>query len=262
MNILFHLLVGIVGYVIFNDIQFLVGSIIIDFPLIYNEFKIRINKKTFNDNEVDKVSKIMYRITHSSFILIPLIFINPFLTLGVAVHQLIDYFSHKNLFSAIPFYPFKFLKVTPVKRKKVLLLSGGYDSVSCFYMINKKDYDYYFFDYGQSYIKQELKAVKYLAEKENIKINIIKKKWKTDIKNRNFMLISCLQELGYDNIMIGTRNILPVFDKYKDSNWLSLKIYGLINRIKIEMPLIGLFKNNIISRIPKNILPKMYTTEK
>ena len=261
MNIIAHLFVGIIGYIITGNVLFLIGRVIPDIPLIYNEYKIRKNKKIFNDKQVDKWSKLFYRIFHSLFILIPAFFIGTYLALGILIHQVIDWFTHRNSFTTIPLYPIKY-QFKKDKLKKALLLSGGYDSVACLYMINKKEYDYFFFEYNQSYVKEELKAVKALARKENIKVNIIKKDWTTDIKNRNFMMISTLQEKGYNHIVIGSRNILPMFDKYKDSNYVYLKLYGFINRIEVELPVAWFSKSKIIKKIPKDILSKLYSTEK
>lgn len=59
------------------------------------------------------------------------------------------------------------------------------------------------------------------------------------------MFISTLTQLGYDEVIIGTRNLLPFFDKYKDSNWFNLKIYQYLLGVYINAPLIGLFKKQI-----------------
>lgn len=149
--------------------------------------------------------------------------------------------------------------------KKAILLSGGYDSVACLVLQFNSNLDnYIFFDYGQSYLKEELKAIKYLENELKVEVKKIKVNWTTDIKNRNFMMISRVCELGYDEIILGTRNILPIFDKYKDSNWLSLKLYGLLLRIKITMPVVLKSKKSVIKIITDSLLDisKLYSTEK
>lgn len=144
--------------------------------------------------------------------------------------------------------------------KTALLLSGGYDSVAC--LIKYRNADLFFFNYNQSYLEQELKSVKYI-ERELLKpVQIIKKDWHTDIKNRNFLMIAELNSLGYNKIIIGTRNLIPLFDKYKDSNWLSLKILSLLFRIKIKMPLVGMSKKEIIAIVKTEFdIKKLYSTE-
>lgn len=149
--------------------------------------------------------------------------------------------------------------------KKAILLSGGYDSVACLILQLTNDLDdFIFFDYGQSYLKEELKAIQYLEKVFEIEVKKIKVNWSTDVKNRNFMMISRLCELGYDEVVLGTRNILPIFDKYKDSNWLSLKLYGLLLRLKIIMPVVMKSKISIKEIITESLLDinKLYSTEK
>lgn len=146
--------------------------------------------------------------------------------------------------------------------KTALLLSGGYDSVLCYFLLNNLDLDLFFFNYGQSYIEQELKSVKELSLFINKDFIVIDKSWYNDIKNRNFLMISELVSLGYNKIIIGSRNFLPLFDKYKDSNLLTLKLFSFIMRIKIITPLVlypkWLIKNKLKKYYP---LEKLYTTE-
>jgi hypothetical protein len=65
--------------------------------------------------------------------------------------------------------------------------------------------------------------------------------------------------MGYDEVIIGTRNIFPLFDKYKDSNWLNIKLYQYLHGCYINMPLIGNFKFQVIKKCNDN---KFYSTEK
>ena len=146
--------------------------------------------------------------------------------------------------------------------KKALLLSGGYDSVASLLIQKDKNFDCIFFDYDQSYIEYELNAVRYI-ESLGFEVKIIKTSWKTDIKNRNFLMILRVSELGYNSIILGTRNILPMFDKYKDSNWLSLKFFGLLTRIKISMPVAIMPKSKIKNIVKSKVdISKLYSTEK
>jgi hypothetical protein len=73
--------------------------------------------------------------------------------------------------------------------------------------------------------------------------------WKTDIQNRNYYLIAEIKKMGYDEVIIGTRNIMPFFDKYKDSNWFNLKIYQYLMGIYVNMPLIGNLKFQVKNKL-------------
>lgn len=144
--------------------------------------------------------------------------------------------------------------------KTALLLSGGYDSVAC--LVKYPESDLFFFNYNQSYLEQELAAITYLEKTISKKIIIINKNWHTDIKNRNFLMIIELNSLGYERIIIGTRNIFPWFDRYKDSNWLNMKLFAKLLRITVTTPLIGLKKTKIEKIINKKFdLLKLYSTE-
>lgn len=108
MNIKYHLLMGISGAIILNEPYFLIGSIICDIPLIYNEYKLKKNKTYFIPEKVDKVSLIFYKITHSIwFFLFGFIF-SSYLSFGILIHLLMDSISHTGIFSLMPFYPIKY----------------------------------------------------------------------------------------------------------------------------------------------------------
>jgi hypothetical protein len=245
MNIVGHIIIGVAGYVITKEPLFLIGSIIPDVTLIFNELRF----KKFDKWNVK--FKILYDISHSIYIPILLFLYNDIFAIAYFIHLLIDIPFHTSSFRWKPFLINRYNT-----KKKVLLLSGGADSIACAEL--EKDYDCIFFDYGQFYSKLEFDcAVKY-CEKKNIKLIIKKRKWHTDIKNRNFYLISECIKLGYDEVIIGTRNVFPFFDKYKDSNWLSLKLFQFLTRTYINMPLIGNFKFQVIKKTNGN---KFYSTE-
>jgi hypothetical protein len=144
MHIIGHTIIGITGYVITKEPLFFIGSVLPDIALIPNEFK----KGEFNKWKIRW--KFIYDFTHSLFF--PMLFIfNPTLSIALLLHILVDIPFHTSLFRWKPFL-FNRYKV----KNKVLLLSGGADSIACGEM--EKDYDCIFFDYGQSYCKQELEC--------------------------------------------------------------------------------------------------------
>ena len=245
MNIVGHIIVGVVGYAITKEPLFLIGSVIPDIALIPNELRF----KKFNKWDVK--CKILYDISHSLYIPAILLFFNPILALAYFIHLIIDIPFHSSSFRWKPF-----LLNTYKTKKKVLLLSGGADSIACAEL--EKDYECIFFDYGQSYCNKELKCAIEYCNIKGIDLKIEKRNWHTDIKNRNYYLIAECIKLGYDEVIIGTRNIIPLFDKYKDSNWFNLKMYQYLTKTYINMPLIGNLKFQVIKKTNHF---KYYSTE-
>jgi hypothetical protein len=246
MNIIGHLIIGAAGYSITKEPLFFIGSIIPDIALLPNELKF---------NKFDKWNvrfKFLYDVSHSLFIPIALYFFNYLFAIAYLLHILIDIPFHTSSFRWKPFLFNKYHS-----KKKALLLSGGMDSVAC--ALIESDFDCIYFNYGQAYHKKEYPMAVEMAKTLNKDLIVIKKKWHTDIENRNYYLIAEIKKLGYDEVIIGTRNILPLFDKYKDSNWFNLKIYQYLMGIYINMPLIGNFKFQIKNKLNK--YDKYYSTE-
>lgn len=105
MNAFYHLSLGIVGTLITDDPMFLVGSIIPDITMMFNEIELRSKRKQFDENKVKPWVVNSYRILHSLLIL-PLVFllgINFFI--GYLLHQISDWFTHVGKFATMPFYP-------------------------------------------------------------------------------------------------------------------------------------------------------------
>ena len=61
-------------------------------------------------------------------------------------------------------------------------------------------------------------------------------------------MIVDMKAMGYNEVIIGTRNLLPIFDKHGDSNWFNLKLLQHLCGIYINMPVVGLFKWQVIKR--------------
>src|SRR3989304_6174642 len=99
-----HSIVGVIGRIVFNW-GFLLGSILPDISLLYNEIKIQTRRKKFDPSEVSKIELSIYRFTHSLifvFLLIPF----PSIALGCLFHQVMDWYSHDGIFKTMIFYPF------------------------------------------------------------------------------------------------------------------------------------------------------------
>ena len=134
--------------------------------------------------------------------------------------------------------------------KKCILFSGGWDSVAVALM--EKEADLLFFNYGQTYFLNELEVADSFAKKHNRNLIVKTLDLKHDIERRNFYLILEAKKLGYQKVFTGNRNILPIFDKYKDSNWLTLKILGHLSNLKIVMPIAGWGKKRIVKFVLNN----------
>lgn len=246
MHFIGHFTIGSIGLIITKEPLFFIGSLIPDITLIPNELRF----KKFNKWDVK--FKFLYDISHSIYIPILLFFLNYIFAIAYLIHILIDIPFHTSSFRWKPFMVNRYKT-----HKKVLLLSGGADSIACAEI--EQDFDCIFFDYGQSYKSEELKCAKEYCLKHNLNLIIEKRNWHTDIKNRNYYLISECIKLGYDEIIIGTRNVIPLFDHYKDSNWFSLKLFQYLTKVYINMPLIGNLKYQVIQKTNNN---KFYSTEK
>ncbi len=245
MHIAGHTIIGVIGFLITKEPLFLVGSLIPDLPLIVNELR----GKSFNKWDVR--AKPLYDISHSLYIPFLAYFFNYFFAAGYLLHLILDIPFHSSSFRWKPFLLNRY-----GNNKKALLLSGGADSIACGEI--EKDYDCIFFDYGQSYKEAELQCAIEYCKAKNIELKIEKRDWHTDIKNRNYYLVAECIKMGYSEVIIGTRNLFPVFDKYKDSNWMNLKIYQYLIGVYINMPLIGNFKWQVINKTNGN---KFYSTE-
>lgn len=131
--------------------------------------------------------------------------------------------------------------------KKALLLSGGFDSAVVFHQLieSETNFDVFFVDYNQSYKnKEQEKARKLCSKYKTINLFTIKISGWDDMPGRNFHFINQIQIRGYDEIYLGTRWILPLFDTWGDANWFTLKIYGHLLKIKVKLPIVGWTKRN------------------
>lgn len=129
--------------------------------------------------------------------------------------------------------------------KQCILFSGGWDSVAVAIKA-PKEADLIFYNYGQIYFDHELESARKFAKEFNRKLIVIKLDLSHDIERRNYYLIMEAKRLGYGTIYTGNRNLIPLFDKYKDSNWWSIKNFGRLTNLKIKMPIVGWSKKKIV----------------
>lgn len=133
--------------------------------------------------------------------------------------------------------------------KKAITVSGGFDSgcLPFIFFDNLSEYDLVFFRYQQIYLVNEFNKADKFAK--HLKLPLIIIECPNILHNherRNFLFLSELKVWGYQEVVMGSRNLLPMFDKYKDSNYWSLKrIAGLLN-IKLHLPITGWSKKKVL----------------
>lgn len=120
-----------------------------------------------------------------------------------------------------------------------VLFSGGWDSLYCYAWAESRNPDLLFFDYGQPYLEQELTAVTGMRS-AGASVQVVHYPPIANsngiFDNRNLRFLEHLAGLGYKRVYFGSRNLLPIFDKYGDSNWWFGKQQARRLGIEISMP--------------------------
>lgn len=142
--------------------------------------------------------------------------------------------------------------------KSCVLFSGGWDSAAAYYKTKHLKPDLLFVNYGQNYYLQELQAASDFADHEHIILKLSVMPLSHDISRRNYYLIMEAKRRGYNHIITGNRNLIPLFDRYKDSNWFNLKLLSYLLDVKIEMPILMHKKRSIVEIVKKNYPFKLY----
>lgn len=107
MNLRYHLAVGIIGEVVVpSHGLFLLFSIAPDVPLIFNEIKLRREKRRFDPEAVSPEAFFMYHLCHSIFVTALLWSLSAPAGAAHLIHVVADWFTHTGRFAAMPFYPF------------------------------------------------------------------------------------------------------------------------------------------------------------
>lgn len=141
----------------------------------------------------------------------------------------------------------------------VVMFSGGWDSLYCYTQAlhTRQKPDLLFFDYGQPYLAQEIMATTAIAEKLGVKVQSARFPKIADNKgifdNRNLKFLEFCASAGYRRIYFGTRNLLPWFDKYGDSNWWFGRQQAKRLGVEILMPATMMPKDWIIKACENSI---------
>ena len=126
--------------------------------------------------------------------------------------------------------------------KTAVLFSGGWDSLYCYLRALEAGDDpvLVFYDYGQSYLHDEQAAVQLMQSMLHEPILVrhypVIPVENGIFDNRNLKFITDLESMGFQTVYFGSRNILPIFDKYGDSNWWWAKRLAYNLGITIKMP--------------------------
>jgi hypothetical protein len=131
--------------------------------------------------------------------------------------------------------------------RSCILFSGGWDSMAVALMI--READLVFFDYGQTYMENELRATRAFAGNTGRSLTVLTLPLEHDQERRNFYLLLEAKRRGYDRIYTGNRNLLPWTDKYRDSNWVSLKLLGWLANLDIRLPITCWSKPRIVEYV-------------
>ena len=132
----------------------------------------------------------------------------------------------------------------------VVLLSGGWESALCAAVACReapigRPIIPVFVDYGQSFLVQELRAARAVAHKLHLDDLIVVQENLDDAnrhgriiygRNERFLMAALDRVPRVESLYFGSRNLLTIFDKYKDSNYQWGKQMGKKYHIDVQMP--------------------------
>ena len=133
--------------------------------------------------------------------------------------------------------------------KSCVLFSGGWDSAACVLKYYDQKPDILFFNYGQTYLYHEQNAAERFARFFELRLQKHQLPLCHDMPRRNFYFISEAKRLRYGQVILGSRNLIPAFDKYKDSNFLSLKLFGYLMGMDVRLPISGWTKSRVVNLV-------------
>ncbi len=151
-----------------------------------------------------------------------------------------------------------------------VLFSGGWDSTYCLIraLNTERDVVAVFFDYGQPYLRQEQKSAQAIAQRLQVRKKEVTfwPRLANDsgaFEARNAVLLSLVAAARPRCIYFGSRNLLPLMDRYGDSNWLFARRASRVFGLPIKTPCTGRTKHSIIRRVVKSVSEDLiYSTEK
>lgn len=144
--------------------------------------------------------------------------------------------------------------------KSVLLFSGGWDSIAAYYASKSKNsLDLLFVNYGQLYLDHELESARKFAHHVGKPLSVLDvPNMEHDNERRNFLLLAEAKKLKYQKVVTGSRNLLPWFDRYRDSNYLYLKIQAHLLNMEVELPVLLWRKQKIVSYVQRRYSHRPY----
>lgn len=141
--------------------------------------------------------------------------------------------------------------------KTSVLFSGGWDSCAA-YLKHRKAFpdspiDLLFFDYGQNYLEKEGVSAQDFAN--FVAAPLVEHKIPNmvhDNERRNFLFLAEAKKLGYSRVILGVRNVLPIFDRYRDSNYVGIKLQAHLLNMVAELPICGWRKSRVVEYVQKS----------
>jgi len=149
----------------------------------------------------------------------------------------------------------------------LVLFSGGWDSTCC--LLVTPDPTALFLRYGQPYEDQEAKAVREITEVLGIplidqSVPSINMDTTGKFFNRNEKLLLHAASQYSGPVVLGCRNVLPMFDKFKDSNWVWARRMARVHGLDVRVPLVGWPKwliRHRVSRAGRAVFDSVFSTE-
>lgn len=141
-----------------------------------------------------------------------------------------------------------------------VMFSGGWDSAAAALWAFDRfpRVDLVFYRYNQTYMENEYKAALRFADRFSQPLLIADLNLIHDQPRRNLHFIADLHRRGYRHLISGSRNILPIFDRYRDSNWVTLKLVAHSFGVRIDLPVVGQSKKAIVNKVRQNCDFAMY----
>ena len=153
----------------------------------------------------------------------------------------------------------------------IVPMSGGWDSTYCLLHAIRKhrlsDIQLVFFNYGQSYLKQEVRAAKYVAWFFNVplRIEVMDNLESTRgvVRDRNLEFFKRIHDLHPEIVYFGCRNPFAWFDRYGDSNWWWGRAAGKMFGFKVVMPCVARRKGHILDTLRDAFMDvdRLYSTD-
>lgn len=250
------------------------GCLAPDLSLAATEWAIRTGKGDPRDVLTPAASPatwVAYQAAHSPVFVVASAAVSPWFAVGVLVHLLLDWRAHWWPWRPNWRWPFRAVRAD---RHAVVPLSGGADSAACLCAAVSAGHATVtacFIDYGQPYAQSERAAARAIATHLGVRLdecNIdppLRMDASGAFENRNAALLDFVVDRYplATSVYFGTRNVLPLFDRFGDSNaawaWRHARRLG----VAVHVPVAGWPKRAVYGRLLSYGIPRLavFSTE-